>query len=199
MTNWIGSDTVFWDFGAGATPATASSNGIVTIAFDPIIGKNDTSVSFPPQNVTYSTPGDKTITLTVVNPGGCSTTLTSKLHIYDCSNPSIPHDAIVINSDTTANPLMTYWANPGFTLHPAQGDTIFAEPGSTISAANQCVIYMKPGSVLNSGSGGNAVIFGDGVSIPARSKYYTDFTLHCPTLDFDYTNAPPNAAHPTES
>jgi hypothetical protein len=143
------------------------------------------------------TPGDKVITLTDVNPGGCSTTLTySKLHIYDCTNPTIPHDAIVINSDTTATPFNTYWVNPGFKLNAAQGDTIFAEPGSTISAGYQCVMYMKPGSVLISGSNGNAVIFADGAGIPTRSKYYTDFTLNCPNLNFDYTNAPPNAAHP---
>jgi hypothetical protein len=200
FANWIGSDTVFWDFGSGATPATASSAGIVTIAFDPYIGKNDTSVSFPPQDVTYLTPGDKVITLTAVNPGGCSTTLTYKLHIYDCTNPTIPHDAIVVNSDTIVTGQdhnLTYWVNPGVSLYLSGGlDTIFAEPGSTISHADYCILYMKPGSVFKTEyDGTNSVIYGDGASINASS---TDFILHCPALDFDYTNAPPNAAHPLD-
>jgi len=77
--------------------------------------------------------------------------------------------------------------------------TIFAEPGSTISGAlYYSVLYMKHGSVLTSGSQFKCVVFGgDSASINSSPDY--DFTLHCPALDFDYTNAPPNAAHPTAS
>ncbi len=183
-------DTAFWDFGSGATPATATS-------ITPII----TGLSFS-QDVTYSTTGDKMVTLSVVAPGGCSTTtLTYEIHIYDCRDPVISHDAIVINSDTTVTlghlePSKTYWVNPGFSLILSGGDTIFAEPGSMISnprnGASNCVLYMKQRSVFTSSSGANSVIFGDGASINAPSG---DFTLNCPTLDFDYTNAPPNPAH----
>jgi hypothetical protein len=49
---------------------------------------------------------------------------------------------------------------------------------------------------MNSTGAANSVIFGDGASINTNS---TDFTLNCPTLDFDYSNAPPNPAHPTSS
>ena len=183
-------DSAFWDFGSGATPAKAITGAIAL---------PDLNFS---ENVTYSTTGDKTITLTIFNRGGCSETRTDELHIYDCTNPSIPQDAIVINSDTTvAEAFKTYWVNPGFTLNLSPGnprDTIFAEPGSTISGAYNCIIYMKPGSALISlkYSGQNSVIFADGASINTKSS---DFTLNCPGLDFDYTNAPPNVAFPQSS
>ena len=186
--------TAFWDFGSGATPATATTNAIVTT--DPYDHSISTSFS---QSVTYSTPGHKTVTLTVVNPAGCSSKSVTyeKLSIYDCSNPSIPHDAIVINSDTTLTGSgVNYWINPGFkVLFQGDYDTIFAEPGSTLTNPFISILYLKPGSVYIANPGENNVIFGDGANINTSPE---DFTLHCPSLDFDYTNAPPNAAHPAD-
>ncbi len=196
-------DTAFWDFGSGANPATAITTGTFTIynSFD-MYGKPylDTTVIYS-QDVTYSTTGEKTVTLRLVSPGGCSATMpTHVFHIYDCSNPSIPHDAVVINADTTVERSGTYWVNPGFKLTLYGGDTIFAESGSTISGltssgpyGNDCVIYMKRGSELILPMVTSCVIYGDGANVEARSS----FTLHCPTLDFDYSNAPPNVAHPS--
>src|SRR5205807_1179096 len=83
-------DNFFWDFGSGATPAKATTTAIISYGMGLVL-----------QDVTYATTGDKTVTLTVVAPGGCSETTTNEIHIYDCSIPSIPHDAIVINSNTT--------------------------------------------------------------------------------------------------
>ena len=195
--------TEFWDFGPGATPAKDTTPGI----FDGLI-----SVHFPQVVVTYSTPGDKTFTLTLDSSGGSSNTGTYALHIFDCSVPSIPHDAIVINSDTTATlfstlePSKTYWVNPGvvLNLYTTYGHdssiTIFAEPGSTISGnLAYCRLFMKHGSAFTSTLGSNSVIFGDGANIKAASNGTSDFTLQCPTLDFDYSNAPPNAAQPSSS
>ena len=54
---------------------------------------------------------------------------------------------------------------------------------------------MKHGSVLTSAASNSAII-SDSATINARS---TAFTLNCPTLDFDYSNAPPNPAHPSSS
>lgn len=190
--------TASWDFGSGATPATVVTTG------NPGLG----GVSFS-QNVTYSTTGVKTVTLTVTHSGGYSATITYGLYICDCGTPSIPRDAIVISSDTTVtlnalDPSKTYWVNPGIVLNLSNLDgrydsilTIFAEPGSTVSGGVIfSALYMKHGSVLNSESGYNCVVYGDGASISTKSS---DFTLNCPTLDFDYSNAPPNAAFPSSA
>jgi hypothetical protein len=187
--------TEFWDFGPGATPAKATIPGI----YDGVI-----AVHFSQVVVTYSTPGEKTYTVTVDSAGKRFSTGTYKLFAYDCSKPSIPHNAIVINSDTTvtfdSQPSRTYWVNPGvqlklMNLYGRYGDstfTVFAEPGSTISGSVfHCVLYLKRGAGVTS-NGMNSVIYGDGATINSSS---TDFTLTCPTLDFDYTNAPPNVAH----
>ncbi len=179
-------DTGHWDFGSGATPATATTTAI---------DYGGGYVGLAQAQTTYSTTGDKTITLRTVKAGGCPSTPTNAMiHIYDCSIPSIPHDAIVVDSVGQAVSKKTYWVNPGATLFFGDGDTIFAEPGSKVygpTSPGYCVMYMKPGSVLNSRNGDNVVIFSDGASLSTKSS---DFTLNCPTLDFDYTNAPPN--HP---
>ncbi|MDP4230373.1 MAG: T9SS type A sorting domain-containing protein [Bacteroidota bacterium] len=181
-------DTATWDFGSDASPATATT---------PATGASIVSFS---QDVMYSDPGEKTVTITVVKPGGCpGRTMTHNIHIYDCTFPTIPHDAIVVNSDMgVSDRSKTFWINPGFSLvlsPDASNDTIFAEPGSSISGAYNCVVYAKPGSILTSTkySGSNAIIYGNGASITPVSS---DFTLDCSTFDFDYTNAPPNPAHP---
>jgi hypothetical protein len=179
-------DSAIWNFGAGASPETVTTTGLTFHG-----------VGFS-QDVTYSTTGDKSVTLRIVKPGGCfGYTLLSAVHIYDCSLPSIPNDAIVVNSDTVlAQANKAYWINPGFTFGPGGGDTVFVEAGATITGlGGGCLLYMKAGSVLNSPNhaGAHKVIYATGASINAESG---DFTLNCPTLDFDYTNAPPNSAHP---
>ncbi len=180
--------TVHWDFGAGATPATATVNARVP-------------QSTIKSTATYSTPGHKIATLRYSGSGGClsKNTDTVRFDIFDCSSPSLPHDAIVVNSDTmAAESSKTYWVNPGFTLSFADSDTIFAEPGSTIGGPHNCVIYLKPGAVFNSSrhAGGNSVIFGNGASVNYQPS---DFTMNCRTFDFDYSTAPPNVFHPTSS
>jgi hypothetical protein len=179
-------DSAFWDFGSDAMPENATTTHINT----------GSGASFS-KEATFSTTGNKTISVTIVNPGGCSETLTHEVHIYDCGTPSIPQDAIVCNSGTTqGQSRMTYWINPGATLYLSEQDTVFAESGSTINGSVSSTLYMKGGSVFTAGHGDNNVIYGDGASINTSSS---DFTLNCPTLDFDYSNAPPNPAHPSSS
>jgi hypothetical protein len=177
--------TAYWDFGSGANPEKATTAGNYMGGI----------VDYFSQDVTYSTPGDKAVTVTFVKAAGDSSTTILPLHIYGYDNPSIAPDAIVVNSDTILyHPEQTksYWVNSGVKLDVrGQNCTIFAETGSTISGGINCLLYMKHGSVFTSSGGRNKVIFAYGVSIKAASN---DFTLNYPALTFDYTNAPPNKA-----
>jgi hypothetical protein len=170
-------DSLYWDFGADANPATYG--GVPTKVMDA-----------PDPTTTYSTGGDKTVSISAIVPGGCSRTLTFTAHIFDCTIPPIPHYAIVIANDTTfPDQGKVLWVNPGVTINVAgYADTIYAEPGSTIS--NGTVNYLKTGSSYTSGYG--VVIYAPGASVSLG----TAVSLPCSTFDFDYTNAPPNAAHP---
>lgn len=62
-TNVNASSTYSWTFGAGASPANANTVG--------------------PHTVTYSTPGVKTIMLTVADPAGCDSTIFKQITIAD--------------------------------------------------------------------------------------------------------------------
>ena len=166
-------DTNIWDFGGGVRSG----------------GTGD--------SVVYSTGGLKTITLRTVSAGGCSATDTATVRVFDCTPPAIPHDAIVINNDTTIYGwyLKSFWVNPGVNVTFLNGNnnTIFAESGSTINCGQSGnIYYLKQGALLNSyGYYGGMVVFATGASVgnPMNS-------LECPSLNFDYTNAPPNAAMP---
>lgn len=167
-------DAVTWDYGASGTIDNGTTD-----------------------SVTYSTGGEKTITLRAVSTGGCSATVMATLRVFDCTPPSIPHDAIVISNDTTIYGwyLKNFWVNPGVNVTFLDGDdnTIFAESGSAINS-NQAgnIFYLKQGASLNSnGYYGGIVVYATGASIENSSN-----SLNCPSLDFDYTNAPPNAIMP---
>ena len=72
----------------------------------------------------------------------------------------------------------------------AQGSgTVFAEPGSTISKCMGCILYMKKGSRYNGGGIGVTIVYDTLASV---SYIYDDYPIGCTSLDFDYTNAPPN-------
>jgi hypothetical protein len=85
---WDPGDRAHWVLGSDATPKTAITR--------PEISDHDVKFS---QVATYSTPGDKTVTLRLVTAAGCSGNIrTYQFHVYDCSIPSIPKNAVVINS-----------------------------------------------------------------------------------------------------
>lgn len=162
-----------WNFGSDAIPPDAVGSGT--------------------QSVVYQKGGDKTITVTVSTVAGCSSTGSFILHVLDCM-PPIPKNAVVVNDGSmNGNGSSIYWVNPGVTFHSGGSCTIFAEPGSTITSGGSCTIYLKAGaSYLASGSGSNVIIYADGASIP----FGFSVAHKCAFLNFDYKDAPPNAAHP---
>jgi len=178
--------TVDWNFGIGANPPTASDNS-------------------GSENVTYSSGGDKTVTVTVIAPSGCPVTSTYKLHIYECTNPSIPHNTIIIDSNTQVIRYGKhfYWVNPGINIQfwgsgDPYGDTLFVEAGASISSwGRNNIYYLKTGASYDNADPSaafNKVYYANGVSLTGGMN--RDYVISCPNLDFDYTNAPPNPKFP---
>ena len=172
-----------WDFGSDATPPNASALGLIK------------------KNVAYSTAGDKTVSVTATDPAGCSTSASINYHIFDCTNPSIPKYALIDSGQNADFHGGVIWVNPGVAFSIDGGkDTLFCESGSAIvNNGVYNVIYLKPGASYTESRGGaySTVIYSDGVSLDLNNPPYRKL-IHCPNLDFDYTNAPPNAAHPLE-
>ncbi len=71
----VGPYTYLWNFGANATPATSTLQGPIT--------------------VTYTLPGDKTITLKVTDSTGASTTITTVHYVGECYGGCGSNDAEV--------------------------------------------------------------------------------------------------------
>ena len=170
--------TISWDFGPDANPRTASG-------------------TLP--RTTYATGGDKFITVTIVSSCGCSITGTYVLHVFDCTPPSIPKNAIVIDGDSiTTISHAAFWVNPGAKLQllNTSQDTIFAESGSVVAAQPRCsynIYYLKTGASITNEepAGANLCIFADGTS---GGVGFDGSGLSCPNLNFDYSNAPYNPA-----
>lgn len=171
-------DSVFWNFGPGATPKTASG-GLS-------------------ESVTYASGGKKTGAVRIVVNTCGSRTIPFSLLVLGCS-PQIPHYAIVVDSNMQPmfSSRQTYWVNPGVTLdlHTGNGsDTVFAEPGSVILGGSTSLIYLKAGASYVISGIESTVVADKGSSVSGLSA--NDFYFGCDNLTFDYTTAPPNAAHP---
>lgn len=168
-------DSVFWNFGIDAAPATVA--GTLGTA------SNETII--------YATGGMKTIEVRIQNSAGCFVTSTKSANVLDC-DPTIPKDAIVIaSSQEIGFGSSTIWVNPGVTVTLGGGsNTIFAETGATVvnGGGGSELIYLKPGAAyMGGGGGGNTIIYAAGASVQGGGG------IECPSLQFDYTDAPPNA------
>ncbi len=187
-------DTIYWDFGADATPQTYVSN----------------TASAWNLNASYSTGGEKTIKVRMIAQGGCLRDYSFKLKVIDTSYnasycfPAIPKTALI---DSSSSQDFTYydfgkvvWINPGVTSSYSQNieyDTVFCEPGASIINHNKGnVYYLKSGVSYrensSDGNSNNTIIHADGVSIQNTNS--SDVIISCPGLTFDYTNAPLNKA-----
>ncbi len=176
-------DTLYVDFGSGA-------NQVDSVSFF-------SSFYGDPFIEIYSTGGWKTITLRCVGPGGCSVSDTFHIYVYDCTNPVVPHDAVIVSTNTvfTSNneSYKTFWVNPGVSLTIGDNidDTIFAEAGASIFGQNggqtRDIEYLKTGATSDPDFEG-MVVYAPGASVTAGGG-----TLECSGLAFDYTVAPPNS------
>jgi hypothetical protein len=179
-------DTLYWNFGDGANPATA--------------------VEVPSRNsqyshtTTYSTAGLKTVVAKSISPGGCTASDTLLTYIFDCSPHPIPHNAYIIDKDSDLNnadpriPIRMYaniWVNPGVRLTGGEFDTIFAEAGSTIGDGPGNTVFLHPGAMYN-GRTAYVVIYAEGASVDPH--FAGGPTLKCDSVHFDYSIAPPNLA-----
>src|SRR5581483_997870 len=173
-------DTLNVDFGADATPSTAHHIGWFV------------------DSVTYATGGVKVMTINVSRAVGCPSAAVYRdtFRVFDCTTPSIPHSAIVVDIPNPPEYLMephSYWIDPGVscTFVQADYDTIYVEPGANVTGSgNGTVIYAKQGSVINFGSEMNTVpiiIYADSANVPKQPGVFK-----CSSLSFDYTTAAPN-------
>lgn len=109
-----------WNFGVGATPATATGIG--------------------PHNVTYSSAGTKNATLTIAGPGGVINTETKTAYITVQAAPNLiitPSTATICSGSSgitlVANGATggTYTWTPALGLNTTSGNTVIASPSST--------------------------------------------------------------------
>jgi PKD repeat protein len=175
-----GGTSFAWDFGDGASPATSTDEN--------------------PTPVSYSTPGAKTVKLTVTSSSGCVQTSSivggeyhSGLVVYSC-NPEIPHsaqvDSVTKNYGTGSGYI---WVQPGITFISNTGSfVVFAEAGSSVNlpGTGELTVYLKDGASYTGGAtGGHVIIHSSGASLNSLNH---ETVLECSSVSFDYTNAPPN-------
>jgi C1A family cysteine protease/PKD repeat protein len=107
-----------WDFGAGATPATANTSG--------------------PHKVKYSTPGLKDISLTITGPTGTKTLVKkSYVEVATALDIFLPYsEKLLVNGKTIT--LVAYGADtyswaPATSLSSTTGATVIASPTDTVT------------------------------------------------------------------
>lgn len=172
----ISNDTEHVDYGAGATQSG--------------------------RTVTYNSSGLKKIFITSVAPGGCSVMDSFQVYVFGCDNPVIPHDAIILSSNTdftgdNNHSNKTYWLNPGvsLTLGGNVSDTIFAEAGSSVSGQNggqtDDIVYLKKGASSDPDFYG-VVVYQPGSNV-TNTNSQSIRTVECADLTFDYSVAPTNS------
>jgi gliding motility-associated-like protein len=106
----VDADTYAWDFGPGSTPPTATTAG--------------------PHNVSYNTPGIKTLSLTVTSTNGCDSTMTLDVEIPDVMTGTA---ALVNSTCEQANGEVTITATGG---NGTAADKTYSLDGGASLASN---------------------------------------------------------------
>jgi PKD repeat protein len=147
-----------WDFGAGATPATDSTAG--------------------PINVTYSSTGFKSVTLTVKGPGGATISLKSFTINTNPAKPIITQNLNTLSTATTG--VIYQWLNNGSTISGATKQTYSATVSSTytvkVTDNNGCTSMSDPYNFIYSGINTLSADFGIVIfPIPASNEVNVQF------------------------
>ena len=174
-----------WNFGSGASPATS-------------LEANPT--------VTFSTTGQKTVSLTAVSPNGCTITRTLTLTVRE-TDPVIPVAAVIVQGtvEFERNSIPDFiWVCPGGSCKIKDGlsklPTIYAEAGSRVVVGfrGNGMAYLKSGASLSYDLDGYGVSQSDfmviaepGAGLPTPSRNADYVLLEVPSITFDYSNVPP--------
>ncbi len=172
-----------WDFGSGANP--------------PI------SKDAEPGPVTYSTPGERIVTLTVTNAAGCTSVGTMKSGAAGLS-PAVKAGDFIVQSDTATESDAggsrfsgSVWVCPGATFLDGASfyrPILVERGGSVISNYFGDIVYLKSGAMIFIGDSEwpGVIVHEPGAAIHYSDSYHGSVrVIEVPSLTFDYTNAPP--------
>lgn len=161
-----------WDFGDGAVPATSTLRD--------------------PGPVTYTTGGNKKVSLTVTGLNGCSATLAAIVVEVMPTTVQVPSKADIIQGEgTVSGGGRTIWVCPGGTFLSGGGGshTVYVESGGSVvlGGGGSYTMYLKSGASItgDSGGGGHVIIYEQGANPGTRYERHL-----VPSMTFDYTNAP---------
>ena len=166
-----------WDFGSGATPTLSTQPG--------------------PVQVSWSTPGEKTVLLKVTTPNGCQAYTTERIMVYG-PNPSIPEDVTIVQDHQKFGRISKrsiHWICPGGVLETEDilDGIIYVEAGGSLIVKDigDMIVYVKSGGTITySGRGHNLILYetGAGLNTPGGLR---GTEVEMSPLTFDYSNVPP--------
>ena len=174
-----------WDFGDNAQPAIGSGESVTT---------------------TYATAGQKTVTLSTVDAGGCATSATvaydeevyqSGVEILGCSI-TVPSDAEVYGPGVADLQSGASWVCGGAQteLFGGVSTAVVEEHGELdFRGGGRHTFYVRAGGLFTGGSGGdNALVYESGALVADIEQLA--FAFECPVLEVDVSEAPTPGCQP---
>lgn len=179
-TSVAGSGTITsysWNFGTGATPATATTAG--------------------PHEVTYNSVGTRTVSVTVTNSNGCTSSRGSIVTVN--SNPILsltgptqtcPGQAITLNANATAGTgsIVSYgWNNGG-------GNASSATVAPTVNTTYEVTVTNSVGCKTEASQTVTVINAGSQVYLATNSTNQTNLVLTCESNGWSYYADPSNTS-----